>query len=100
MGLGKSRINFRDLWNKTKYYQGAEDFFFRDLGRSMHYFKGAREHRPPGEGLNNRSYNHEQDKFDEFISPDEGLLRETCKSQNINPILFNPLSSPSVLFRS
>ena len=28
-----------------------------------------------------------QDKFDEFISPDEGLLRETCKSQNINPIL-------------
>ena len=66
----------------------------------MHYFKEAREHRPPGEGLNNRSYNHEQDKFDEFISPDEGLLRETCKSQNINPILSNPLSSPSVLFRS
>ena len=37
-----------------------------------------------------------QGKFDEFISPDEGLLRETCKSQNINLAL----SSPSVLFRS
>ena len=60
MGLERSRINFRDLWNKTKYYQGAEDFFFRDLGKSMHYFKGAREHRPPGEGLNIRSYNHEK----------------------------------------
>ena len=35
-----------DLWSKTKYFQGAEDFLFRDLGRSMHliinYFKGAR----------------------------------------------------------
>ena len=31
-----------------------------------------------------------QGKFDEFISPDEGLLRETCKSQNINPILSSP----------
>ena len=32
----------------------------------------------------------EQGNFDEFISPDEGLLRETCKSQNINPILSSP----------
>ena len=32
----------------------------------------------------------EQGEFDEFISPDEGLLRETCKSQNINPILSSP----------
>ena len=31
-----------------------------------------------------------QGKFDEFISPDEGLLRETCKSQNVNPILSSP----------
>ena len=31
-----------------------------------------------------------QGKFNEFISPDEGLLRETCKSQNINPILSSP----------
>ena len=31
-----------------------------------------------------------QGKFDEFISPDEGLLRETGKSQNINPILSSP----------
>ena len=44
--LGRSEINFRDLWSKTKDFQGAEDFF-SDLGRSMHYFKGAREHRPP-----------------------------------------------------
>ena len=44
--LGRSWINFRDVWSKTKYFQGAEDFF-RDLGRSLQYFKGAREHRPP-----------------------------------------------------
>ena len=35
-------------------------------------------------------YQWKQGKFDEFISPDEGLLRETCKSQNINPILSSP----------
>ena len=40
----------------------------------------------------------QQDKFDKFISPDEGLF-ETCKSQNINPI-YQTFSSPSVLFRS
>ena len=40
---------------------------------------------------NLQNQNHvQQDKLDEFISPDEGLLRETCKSQNINPILSNP----------
>ena len=31
--------------------------------------------------------------------PTKGYLRETCKSQNINPIYLT-LSSPSVLFRS
>ena len=31
--------------SKTKYFQGAEDFF-RDLGRSIHYFKGARGPHP------------------------------------------------------
>ena len=31
--------------------------------------------------------------------PTKGYLRETCKSQNINPI-YLALSSPSVLFRS
>ena len=31
--------------------------------------------------------------------PMKGYLRETCKSQNINPINLT-LSSPSVLFRS
>ena len=31
--------------------------------------------------------------------PMKGYLRETCKSQNINPIYLN-LSSPSVSFRS
>ena len=31
--------------------------------------------------------------------PTRGYLRETCKSQNINPIYLT-LSSPSVLFRS
>ena len=90
MGLGTSGINFRDLLNKTKYYQGAEDFFFRDLGRSMHYLREQGSTDPPREGLKNRSYNHEQDKFNEFISPHEELLKETCKSQNINPILSNP----------
>ena len=40
-----------------------------------------------------------QDKFDEFISPTKGYLRETCKSQIINPIYLT-LSSPSVSFRS
>ena len=40
-----------------------------------------------------------QDKFDEFISPMKGYLRETCKSQNINPIYLT-LSSPAVSFRS
>ena len=46
-GFGENRINFRDLWNKTKYYQGAEDFFLRDLGRSMQGSKGAQT---PGRG--------------------------------------------------
>ena len=32
----------------------------------------------------------QQGKFDEFISPDEELLRETCKTQNIHPILSSP----------
>ena len=40
-----------------------------------------------------------QDKFDEIISPTKGYLRETCKSQNINPIYLT-LSSPSVLFNN
>ena len=31
--------------------------------------------------------------------PRKGYLRETCKSQNINPIYLS-LSSPSVAFRS
>ena len=35
-------------------------------------------------------FQSQQGKFDEFKSPDEGLLRETCKPQNINPILFSP----------
>ena len=39
---------------------------------------------------NMTTFRKEQGKFDEFISPDEGLLRETCKSQNINPILSSP----------
>ena len=34
-----------------------------------------------------------------YIPPTKGYLRETCKSQNINPIYLT-LSSPSVLFRS
>ena len=34
-----------------------------------------------------------------YIPPTKGYLRETCKSQNINPI-YRTLSSPSVLFRS
>ena len=38
-----------------------------------------------------------QGKFDEFISPDEGLLRETCKSQNINPILSSPWFTFSII---
>ena len=62
MEPGRSRINFRDLWNRgeaelilgicgTRQNTIRElRNFFRDLGRSMHYFKGAREHRPPGRG--------------------------------------------------
>ena len=49
--------------------------------------------------LQNFLFECEQDKFDELISPTKGYLRETCKSQNINPIYLT-LSSPSVLFRS
>ena len=53
-GAGEQVQSFGDLgrlvyviWGaKTKYFQGAEDFF-RDLRRSMHYFEGARVHRPP-----------------------------------------------------
>ena len=41
----------------------------------------------------------DQNIFDKFISPDKGYLRETCKSQNINPIYLT-LNSPSVSFRS
>ena len=43
--------------------------------------------------------NLKQDKFDNFYPPTKGYLRETCKSQNVNPIYLT-LSSPSVLFRS
>ena len=32
-----------------------------------------------------------QDKFVEFISPMKGYFKETCKSQNINPIYQSPL---------
>ena len=35
-----------------------------------------------------------QDKFDEFISPTKGYLRETCKSQNINPIYLSLHPTP------
>ena len=31
-----------------------------------------------------------QDKFVKFISPMNGYFRETCKSQNINPIYLDP----------
>ena len=31
-----------------------------------------------------------QDNFVEFISPTKDYFRETCKSQNINPIFLNP----------
>ena len=34
-----------------------------------------------------------------YIPPTKGYLRETCKSQNINPIYLT-LSSPTVSFRS
>ena len=40
----------------------------------------------------------QQDKFDKFISPKEGLFERNI-SQNINPI-YLALSSPLVLFRS
>ena len=45
-----------------------------------------------------RNLQLKQGKFDEFISPTKGYLRETCKLQNINPIYLT-LSSPSVSFR-
>ena len=49
--------------------------------------------------MKNEFYYIKQGKFDEFISPTKGYLRETCKSQNINPIYLT-LSSPTVSFKS
>ena len=41
----------------------------------------------------------QQGKFNNLYPPTKGYLRETCKSQNINPIYLT-LSSPTVSFRS
>ena len=34
-------------------------------------------------------YHQKKDKFNEFISPTKGYLRETCKSQSINRVFPN-----------
>ena len=47
----------------------------------------------------NRRVQQEQENSTNLYPPTKGYLRETCKSQNINPIYLT-LSSPSVLFRS
>ena len=46
-----------------------------------------------------RAFIYKQGKFNEFISPTKGYLRETCKSQNINSIYLT-LSSRTISFRS
>ena len=38
-----------------------------------------------------------QDKFAEFISPDEGLFERSCKSQNIHPIYLNLKSTFGII---
>ena len=41
-----------------------------------------------------------QGNFVKYIFPAKGYFRETNKSQNINPIFTEPLSSPLVSYRS
>ena len=45
------------------------------------------------------TFNQNKTNSTNLYPPTKGYLRETCKSQNINPIYLS-LSSPSVSFRS